>query len=328
MRFLALAFFLCLLASCAGYKPDSGHSGKNLHQILEEVSCPNMDDFRATGIGGSESEALAQARSNMAQEHFSQKLKSSVQISGRNINSVASSSAFINIDQEAALLNPQDAKLHHSKRHGEQTGVVACMSRADAAKPYFQNESRINELLAIAKEEKNPVSALAKIEEMRTLLSFNKKYAGILSVANQKPVAEIVSDLAQAEKRIEIANADARQKLMAASVACDDPKHNRIAQKLREILMKNGWNADSREPNFVMTVSVKANLEEGSKFWFARPMVDVGVTQGGKTVFSYSKSLERAGHLSEDGAGNVAYMNIEKDLEENFMNQFIEAFSD
>ncbi|MCL2102270.1 MAG: hypothetical protein FWH22_11235 [Fibromonadales bacterium] len=149
MRFLAIAFFLCLLASCAGSKSYSEHSGKNLHQILEEVSCPNTNDFRAAGVGGNESEALAQARSNMALEHFSQKLKSNIQISGQNINSVASSSAFINIDQEATLLNSQDAKLYHSKRHGEQIGVVACMSRADAAKGFMEQQRLIADSLEL-----------------------------------------------------------------------------------------------------------------------------------------------------------------------------------
>jgi len=158
MKFIVpLAFFLCLLASCGGSgnaasksaESNSGQapSGGNLYQTLDAVSCPNADDFRGAGIGGSENEALAQARSNMALEYFSQKLKSNVQISGQNINEMARSSTKTNIDQEAALANAQDAKMHFSTRKGNQTGVVACMKRDDAAKPYLHKQALLMDSL-------------------------------------------------------------------------------------------------------------------------------------------------------------------------------------
>jgi len=148
MRFIVPSLFLCLLASCGGgtvSKPADSNSEQvasgNLYQVLDGVSCPNADDFRGAGIGNSENEALAQARSNMALEYFSQKLKSNVKISGQNINEVAKSSTKTNIDQEAALANAQDAKLHFSTRKGNQTGVIACMKREDAAKPYIHKQN-------------------------------------------------------------------------------------------------------------------------------------------------------------------------------------------
>jgi len=51
---------------------------------------------------------------------------------------VASTSTKTSIDQEAALVNAQDAKLHFSVRKGNKTGVVACMSRSDAAKGFAE----------------------------------------------------------------------------------------------------------------------------------------------------------------------------------------------
>jgi hypothetical protein len=145
MKPLILLLFLCLLASCGGTgsKSNSGAEapGTDIYQALEEVSCPNADDFRGSGVGNSESEALAQARSNMALEHFSQKLKSDVQISGRNIDGVASTNTATSIDQKAALTNAQDARIAHKKQSGNKIGIVVCMSKADAAKPYIQRQS-------------------------------------------------------------------------------------------------------------------------------------------------------------------------------------------
>jgi len=135
-----LAFFLCLL-SCAK------QPNQDLYKALEEVSCPNEYDFGGIGIGENETAALVQARSNMAQEHFAEKLKSSVDIDGRNINGVASTSTHTAINQNVKLINSSDAKLHYSKRQGGQIGVVACMSRADAAKGFLEQQRLVTDSL-------------------------------------------------------------------------------------------------------------------------------------------------------------------------------------
>jgi len=141
MRLIIAAILLLLLVSCSsGSKPKLAEPEPDLHKSLEAVSCTNSDDFRGAAIGSNENEAIAQARSNMAQEHFVEKLKSSVDIGGRNIDGVASTSTYTSISQNAKLMNPSDAKLHYSKRQGEQTGVVVCLTRVDAAKGFIERE--------------------------------------------------------------------------------------------------------------------------------------------------------------------------------------------
>jgi len=137
MKSFALILFSCLLTSCAGSKAEPKVvQEKNLYKALEEVSCPNADDFRGIGTGESENEALAQARANMAQEYFAVKLKSDLDLRTQDIDGAASSYFQSNISQEAKLLNPNDAKLHRSARQDNKVGVVACMSRADFAAFY------------------------------------------------------------------------------------------------------------------------------------------------------------------------------------------------
>jgi len=132
---------MCFLASCSsGSKPKLAEPELDLHQALDAAACANADDFRGTAIGNNENEAIAQARSNMAQEYFVEKLKSSVDIGGHNIDGVATTSTRTSISQNAKLMNPSDAKLHYSKRQGEQTGVVVCMTKADAAKGFIERE--------------------------------------------------------------------------------------------------------------------------------------------------------------------------------------------
>jgi hypothetical protein len=121
----------------------------DLHQALDAVPCANADDFRGTSIGSNENEAIAGARSNMAQEHFVEKLRTSVDIGGQNIDGVASTSTRTSISQNAKLMNPSDAKLFYSKRQGEQTGVVVCMTRADAAKGFIERQRQVSDSLEI-----------------------------------------------------------------------------------------------------------------------------------------------------------------------------------
>jgi len=140
MKLLLLAIFLFLL-SCAK------QPNQDLYKVLEEISCPNESDFGGIGVGENETAALVQARSNMAQEHFAEKLKSSVDIDGRNINGVTSTSTHTTINQNVKLINSSDAKLHYSKRQGGQIGVIACMSRADAAKGFLEQQRLVTDSL-------------------------------------------------------------------------------------------------------------------------------------------------------------------------------------
>jgi hypothetical protein len=176
MKLLTLILFLCLLASCGstGSKSNSGAEapGTDIYQVLENVSCPNEDDFRGTGIGSNESEALAQARSNMALEHFSQKLKSNIQIGGRNVDGVASTSTRTNIKQETILPNAQDAKMQFSTRQDNKSGVVACMNRTEAAKTYIRN---INSIFSFAEKEFSIAEQLT--EQGKKKAALDKIYA-------------------------------------------------------------------------------------------------------------------------------------------------------
>jgi len=148
MKLAVYAILLFFLASCSGgSKPKPAEP--DLHQSLDAVSCANADDFRGAGIASNENEAIAQARSNMAQEYFVEKLKSSVDIGGQNINGVASTSTYTSITQNAKLMNPSDAKLHYSKRQGEQTGVVVCLTKADAAKGFIERQRQAADSLEI-----------------------------------------------------------------------------------------------------------------------------------------------------------------------------------
>ena len=140
------AFAFCILGCTQPQKKEQGQLS------LEEMGCPS-GFIRGTGIGTNEQEAMAQARSDISsqirlsitvakEQTEKQFLTENKEITEMEFNS--------QIKQTTELLNAQDAKMQAIIRVGNQIGIVACMSRGDAAKPYLSQLPQINDSLNLA----------------------------------------------------------------------------------------------------------------------------------------------------------------------------------
>jgi Predicted metal-dependent RNase, consists of a metallo-beta-lactamase domain and an RNA-binding KH domain len=142
---LLLLVFCCL---------DCAQSKKSEARIfsLEEINCPT-GYIRGSGIGESEREAMTKARADISsqiklsitfasEQYEKQFLSENKEILEMEFNS--------QVKQATELLNAQDARLQSTKIVGDKIGVVACMSREDAAKPYLSELRQINDSLSIA----------------------------------------------------------------------------------------------------------------------------------------------------------------------------------
>jgi len=142
-----LLFFVFCCLDCAQSK-----RGETVAFSLEEISCP-AGFIRGSGIGESEQQAMAEARADISSQinlsmvvaielYEKQFLNENKEVFEMEYNS--------KIKQTTELLNAQDVKLQATKRVGNETGVVACMNREDAAKPYLNELQRVNDSLSIA----------------------------------------------------------------------------------------------------------------------------------------------------------------------------------
>jgi hypothetical protein len=147
------SFILCFL-SVIVYLAGCAQSKKTEQETisLEEISCPK-GSIRGSGIGENEQEAMTRARTDISsqiklsitfasEQYEKQFLSESKEVSEMEFNS--------KVKQTTALLNAQDAKLQTMKRVRDKIGIVACMSREDAAKPYLSELQQINDSLDIA----------------------------------------------------------------------------------------------------------------------------------------------------------------------------------
>jgi hypothetical protein len=142
ITFVAVVLVAMILVSCGGSKPSTAS---------EFPQCP-VGEFSGFGAGETESEALSMAHSDLAKQiSLSIKVTTQYSVSQQNSNN----KEYINtkyeteIREESALSNAQDARIIHKNREGNKISVIACMSRADAAKSFLEQQRIITDSLEI-----------------------------------------------------------------------------------------------------------------------------------------------------------------------------------
>jgi hypothetical protein len=150
MRLLALAIPLCL--GCAATPVKQAESPAETPVLLTSSECPG-GEFRGSGIGGTESEALSLARSELAKQ-----VNSSIKVTAKHTlthkgfgeKEYASSDYESKTLIESDLSNAQDARIEHKKQSGNKVGIVVCMSRSDAAKGFIERQRLVADSLELA----------------------------------------------------------------------------------------------------------------------------------------------------------------------------------
>jgi hypothetical protein len=109
-----------------------------------------VGEFLGFGIGENDGEALSIAHSELAKQ-----INSSVKVTtertvsqqklneNENISSIYESRAVM----ESVLSNASDARIVHKKQSGSKTGITVCISKENAAKPYVQRQSLLQDSL-------------------------------------------------------------------------------------------------------------------------------------------------------------------------------------
>ena len=144
----------------------------SLVELLQSSTCPD-DDLRGVGIAGDASTALVLAQKDIAVQiqsvvvaRIEDVRRSDVDANG---NELVQSSYEAKTQVLARLQNAQDAKPIATLNSGDKFGVVACMWRADAARPFIQEFNLLQDSLKLAvklfEEQKHP---LVKNDAFRT----------------------------------------------------------------------------------------------------------------------------------------------------------------
>lgn len=137
----------------------------SLLEQLQSYACPNADDLRGIGIDDDASAALLIAQKDIAAKIQSVVVAQTEQTRQSNVdatgNETLTSSFKAKTKVITSLQNAQDAKFVASLNVGGKNGVVACMQRSDAAKPFIKESSLLQDSVALAiktfEEQKHPI---------------------------------------------------------------------------------------------------------------------------------------------------------------------------
>jgi len=147
---ILILFLVASLIGCASNQPLS--QSIQLAEFLSSASCAS-GEFRGSGIGKSEDEALSIARSDLAM-HINSSLKVSTKLIQSqqvfNGNENLSSEYESKIVMQANLQNAQDAYVLRVERSAGEVGAIVCMSRADAAKGFLEQQRLVLDSMVLA----------------------------------------------------------------------------------------------------------------------------------------------------------------------------------
>jgi hypothetical protein len=140
-------------------------SSVSLSEMLQAHACPNADDLRGQGIADNASSALTIAQKDIAAKIQSvvvakteETRKSNVDVAG---NETLQSSFETNTQVITQLQNAQDARSIATLTQAGKFGVVACMTKSDAAKPFVREAALLQDSVKLAlkifEEQKHPV---------------------------------------------------------------------------------------------------------------------------------------------------------------------------
>ncbi|MCL1967016.1 MAG: hypothetical protein FWF67_03970 [Fibromonadales bacterium] len=122
-----------LFIGCAG---TPSKQAEPLYETLEKEQCPE-GDFRGWGTAESERAAIDQAIAGIAaglQDTVFVQSKLTTEV----IDEKDRTHYFSQINRNSSITNASDIKIKFKKQQGKETGVVACLSRSDAAKGFAE----------------------------------------------------------------------------------------------------------------------------------------------------------------------------------------------
>lgn len=140
-------------------------SGVPLIEMLHSHACPNADDLRGQGIADNASSALTIAQKEIAAQIQSVVVAKTEETRHSNVDVAGNETLRSSFESKTQVIttlqNAQDAKPIITLTQTGKFGVVACMQRSDAAKPFIREANLLQDSVTLAlkifEEQKHPI---------------------------------------------------------------------------------------------------------------------------------------------------------------------------
>jgi hypothetical protein len=199
--------------------------------------------------------------------------------------------------------------------------ILAYINKQEAAELY-QKRINTNRMImeSLVENEGEPLlhyQALKKAASIAQMLEADIKALGNISTIG----SEYEETLRYAQKII----ADSREfrSHLSFSAAIEEDKQGKIQRKLLDVLEKNEYVTVRGQGDYTISGAISWDEEILPVGVFVYSGISLQLSNSaGKLLFSYTRSYPRLGSRNQNMAYNIAFREIEKDLEANFIREF------
>jgi hypothetical protein len=242
-----------------------------------------------------------------------------------------SENAVISSDTE--FLGVRFANPWQDQRRGVWA-ALAYINRQEAARMYDSkiaaNMASINALAADAARETEALYAASLLNRALPVCDLTEEYIKTAVVVDSAAGKKHEADTAKIQAVR--SNFRAKKDSLSFTVTVDrgdsvSANADRIERKLGALLENSGFVVAPARAMYALNARLSAEEETNNAGNFVTPGITIRIERDGKTLFSYSKNYGRAGHRSSmSTAYTRAFMEVEQDLEANFIRQFTATF--
>jgi hypothetical protein len=201
--------------------------------------------------------------------------------------------------------------------------VLAYINKQEAAELY-QNRIRTNRMIMeiLLEDEGESLlhyQALKKAVSVGQMIEADIKGLGNISATGSDTYEEILREI----QRIIAESKEFRSRLRF-SAAIKEDRQGRVERKILDVLEKNGYVTMRSRGDYLLSGEVFCSEETLAAGLFIHSGISLQLTNSaGDLLFSYTRNYPRVGARGDQNmAYNIAFREIEKDLEANFIREF------
>lgn len=296
---------------------------------LEKVF-PSEKYIRAIGEAGFETAAKKAAVSAVA-EYFNQEISTqtfvaqSIHKNDSNYQEKADIAQNIVSSSGASLFALEYTSSFYDKR-SQKYFVCAYLERSTAWKIISQ---KVDVAMAAYKETVRESESLAEPLSKIILLNKAKKafedffeiYKTALVIYPNK--CDGMTTFAKTALA-DLAQLDLLKNQSAITITTKSDKQNIIETKLTSILSSNGLLTTSQNGCYTLTANINWNESEFNGVYSSYPQIQIAITNGTKTIASYSGQCEKTAAYNYDSMTRSAIFSLEELLDEHFYSECFE----
>ena len=296
---------------------------------LEKVF-PSEKYIRAIGEAGSETAAKKAAVSAVA-EYFNQEISTQTLVAqsihkadsdyqekadiAQKIVSSSGASLFA-VEYTSSFYDKRSQKYFVCAYLERSTAWKIISQKADVAMTAYKETVRESESLA------EPLSKIILLNKAEKIYEdFVELYKTALVIYPNK--CDSITTFAKTALA-DLAQLDLLKNQSAITITTTGDKQNKIQTKLASIISANGLLVASQNGSYTLTANIFWNESEFNGVYSSYPQIQITITNGTKTIASYSGQCEKTAAYNYDSMTRSAIFSLEELLDEHFFSECFE----